>query len=65
MDGLIGGILEIVRFKYNSIFSILRLGIDGNLRVYIYLDKVDWGVWEVIFILFVWDSIYVMWDIEC
>lgn len=65
MDGSTGGTLEIARPKYNSTFSILRLGIDGNLRVYTYSDKVDWGAWEVTFTLFARDSTYAMWDTEC
>lgn len=40
------------RPKYNSTLSFLRLGIDGNVRVYTYDDKVDWGAWEMTFRLF-------------
>ena len=40
------------RPKYNSTFTFLRLGIDGNIRFFTYYDKVDWGAWEVTYILF-------------
>ncbi|OWM88593.1 hypothetical protein CDL15_Pgr002360 [Punica granatum] len=48
--------------KYNATLSFLRLGIDGNLKVYTYNDKVDWGAWEMTFALFDRDSI---WETEC
>ncbi|KAJ6314290.1 hypothetical protein OIU78_017871 [Salix suchowensis] len=38
--------------KYNSTLSFLRLGVDGNVKVYTYNDKVDIGAWEVTFTLF-------------
>ncbi|GFY88961.1 curculin-like (mannose-binding) lectin family protein [Actinidia rufa] len=31
------------RPKYNSTYSMLRVGMDGNLRVYTYDEHVDWG----------------------
>lgn len=40
------------RIKYNTTLSFLRLEIDGNLRIYTYNDKVDYGAWEVTFTLF-------------
>ncbi|RZC83841.1 hypothetical protein C5167_046629 [Papaver somniferum] len=42
------------RPKYNSTFSLLRLGSDGSLKIYTYYDKVLYGigVWEVTFNLF-------------
>ena len=46
----------LARPKYNSTLSFLRLGIDGNLRLYTYYDKVDWGAWEVTYTLFDRDS---------
>ncbi|XP_028059039.1 epidermis-specific secreted glycoprotein EP1-like [Camellia sinensis] len=42
----------LARPKYNSTLTLLRLGIDGNLRFYTYYDKVDWGAWEVTYALF-------------
>ena len=46
----------LVRPKYNSTLTILRLGIDGNIRLYTYYDKVDWRAWEVTYTLFDRDS---------
>ncbi|TYH30015.1 hypothetical protein ES288_A01G059900v1 [Gossypium darwinii] len=56
------GNLILIRPKYNSTLSILRLGIDGNLRVFTYYDKVDSQAWEETFTLFSRDSI---WGNEC
>ncbi|XVF78807.1 hypothetical protein PTKIN_Ptkin14bG0166600 [Pterospermum kingtungense] len=56
------GNLILTRPKYNSTLSILRLGIDGNLRVFTYYDKVDWRAWEETFTLFSRDS---TWGTEC
>ncbi|PPS05552.1 hypothetical protein GOBAR_AA15105 [Gossypium barbadense] len=56
------GNLILTRPKYNSTLSILRLGIDGNLRVFTYYDKVDSQAWEETFTLFSRDSI---WGTEC
>ncbi|KAL3733886.1 hypothetical protein ACJRO7_023266 [Eucalyptus globulus] len=58
----VGGGLTLVRPKYNSTFTILRLGIDGNLQAYTYYDKVDYRAWEVTFSLF---SREATWDTEC
>ncbi|PRQ31037.1 putative bulb-type lectin domain-containing protein [Rosa chinensis] len=58
----VGGILP-VRPKYNSTLTFLRLGIDGNIRLYTYSDKVDWGAWETTFTLF--DSDNYWWEGEC
>ncbi|GKU90983.1 hypothetical protein SLEP1_g4914 [Rubroshorea leprosula] len=44
--------LILTRPKYNSTLSILRLGIDGNLKVFTYYDPVDYRAWEVTFTLF-------------
>ncbi|KAK9674497.1 hypothetical protein RND81_12G236500 [Saponaria officinalis] len=65
VDGSTGGTSEIARPKYNSTLSLLRLGIDGNLRVYTYSDKVDWAAWEATFTLFSRDSPYALRDTEC
>ncbi|OMO92467.1 hypothetical protein COLO4_17559 [Corchorus olitorius] len=48
--------------KYNSTLSILRLGIDGNLRIFTYDDKVDIGAWEETFTFFSRDN---FWASEC
>ncbi|XP_010279128.1 PREDICTED: epidermis-specific secreted glycoprotein EP1-like [Nelumbo nucifera] len=40
------------RPKYNATYSMLRVESDGNLKIYTYSDKVDWGAWEVTFTLF-------------
>ncbi|KAM7252519.1 hypothetical protein ACFE04_024402 [Oxalis oulophora] len=47
-----GHTLNLARPKYNATLSILRLGIDGNLRVFTYYDKVDYRAWEETFTLF-------------
>lgn len=57
-----GGNLILGRPKYNATLSILRLGVDGNLRIFTYYDKVDWGAWEETFTLFSRDSV---WENEC
>ncbi|XP_022931552.1 epidermis-specific secreted glycoprotein EP1-like [Cucurbita moschata] len=46
----------LTRPKYNSTLTFLRLGIDGNLRLITYNDKVDWGPSEISFTLFDRDS---------
>ncbi|PRQ31034.1 hypothetical protein RchiOBHm_Chr5g0031051 [Rosa chinensis] len=46
-----GGV-NLSRPKYNTTLSFLRLDIDGNVRIYAYDDKVDWGAWELTFTLF-------------
>ncbi|KAI3441473.1 Bulb-type lectin domain-containing protein [Psidium guajava] len=58
----VGGGLILARPKYNATLTILRLGIDGNLRAYTYYDKVDYRAWEVTFSLFSRDG---DWDDEC
>ncbi|KAK3424487.1 hypothetical protein EUGRSUZ_F01236 [Eucalyptus grandis] len=58
----VGGGLTLARPKYNSTFTILRLGIDGNLQAYSYYDKVDYRTWEVTFSLFSQEA---TWDTEC
>ncbi|KAI6687198.1 hypothetical protein NL676_024026 [Syzygium grande] len=50
------------RPKYNSTLTMLRLGIDGNLRAYTYYDEVDYRAWEITFTLFSRDG---DWDTEC
>ncbi|XP_038898869.1 epidermis-specific secreted glycoprotein EP1-like isoform X1 [Benincasa hispida] len=42
----------LTRPKYNSTLTFLRLGIDGNVRLFTYNDKVDWGPSEISFTLF-------------
>lgn len=39
------------RPKYNSTYTMLRVDIDGNLRMYTYDENVDWGAWEVTYVL--------------
>ncbi|CAM8995286.1 unnamed protein product [Rhodiola kirilowii] len=57
-----GGVAQyLARPKYNATLSLLRLGIDGNIRIFTYFDKVDigWGAWEETYTLFDrenWDS---------
>ncbi|KAK3424484.1 hypothetical protein EUGRSUZ_F01233, partial [Eucalyptus grandis] len=50
------------RPKYNSTLTMLRLGIDGNLRAYTYNDHVFYRAWEITFTLFSRDG---DWDTEC
>ncbi|GAB2284392.1 hypothetical protein Dimus_018846 [Dionaea muscipula] len=64
-DGSRRGTIEIARPKYNATLSLLRLGRDGNLKVYTYDDNVDWGAWETTFTLFAKDSPYGIWETEC
>lgn len=42
----------LTRPKYNSTFSMLRVDMDGNLKIYTYNENVDWGAWEVTYALF-------------
>ncbi|XP_043690430.1 epidermis-specific secreted glycoprotein EP1-like [Telopea speciosissima] len=42
----------LARPKYNGTLSMLRVEYDGNLKIYTYYDKVDWGAWETTFSLF-------------
>lgn len=46
----------LARPKYNSTLTFLRLGMDGNLRLYTYYDRVDYRAWEVTYTLFTRDS---------
>ncbi|XP_047307610.1 epidermis-specific secreted glycoprotein EP1-like [Impatiens glandulifera] len=46
------GTLILSRPKYNTTYSMLRVDIDGNLRIYTYDPNVSWGAWEVTFQLF-------------
>ncbi|KAK3220270.1 hypothetical protein Dsin_014240 [Dipteronia sinensis] len=48
--------------KHNSTLSMLRLEIDGNLKLYTYNDKADGHAWEVTFNVFSRDS---DWANEC
>ncbi|KAL5577858.1 hypothetical protein UlMin_019557 [Ulmus minor] len=52
----------LVRPKYNSTLTFLRLGIDGNIKFYTYNDKVDYRPFEVTFTLFDRES---DWESEC
>ncbi|TXG66742.1 hypothetical protein EZV62_008017 [Acer yangbiense] len=58
-----GSIFNFARPKYNSTASFLRLGMDGNLMIYTYYDKVFWGGYEKTFSLFDRDSNG--WQTEC
>ncbi|KAF5188082.1 Ep1-like glycoprotein [Thalictrum thalictroides] len=42
----------LARPKYNSTYSFLRIGSDGDIKIYTFYDKVDWGAWEVTYSLF-------------
>jgi hypothetical protein len=57
-----GGII-LARPKYNATPTFLRLGIDGNVKLYTYNDKVDGAAWEVTFSLFDRDNW--IWETEC
>ncbi|XP_015065206.1 epidermis-specific secreted glycoprotein EP1-like [Solanum pennellii] len=35
------------RPKYNTTYTMFRVDMDGNLRMYTYEPNVDWGAWEV------------------
>ncbi|ESR55744.1 EP1-like glycoprotein 4 [Citrus sinensis] len=62
LDSSSGGSLILARPKYNATISFLRLGVDGNLRIFTYYDKVDSQPTEETFTLFDRDSI---WETEC
>ncbi|KAJ6770307.1 SECRETED GLYCOPROTEIN EP1 putative-RELATED [Salix purpurea] len=47
-----GGGSVLARPKFNATLSFLRIGIDGNLRIYSYNNKVDYMAWDVAFTLF-------------
>ncbi|XP_062109441.1 epidermis-specific secreted glycoprotein EP1-like [Humulus lupulus] len=57
-----GGNYILSRPNYNSTLSFLRLGIDGNVRLYTYYDHVDWRAWEVTLTIF--DRRWT-WESEC
>ncbi|KAE8677307.1 Epidermis-specific secreted glycoprotein EP1 [Hibiscus syriacus] len=57
-----GGTLRIGRPNYNSTLSFLRLGMDGNIRIFTYYDPVFEGAWQETFTLFKRDP---SWDDEC
>ncbi|XP_057952128.1 epidermis-specific secreted glycoprotein EP1-like [Malania oleifera] len=42
----------LARPKYNSTLSFIRVGSDGNVRIYTFYDNVDWGAWEETYTLF-------------
>ncbi|PIA27013.1 hypothetical protein AQUCO_08400050v1 [Aquilegia coerulea] len=44
--------------KFNSTLSILRVGLDGSLKVYSFYDRVQLGGWEVTFSAFDRDDLY-------
>ncbi|KAL6314786.1 hypothetical protein AAG906_027135 [Vitis piasezkii] len=50
------GNLVLYDSKVGRTLTFLRLDIDGNIRLYTYFDKVDWGAWEVTYTLFDRDS---------
>lgn len=41
----------LARPKYNSTYSMLRVDMDGNLRIYTYEEHVDWDAWETTYVL--------------
>ncbi|KAF3442402.1 hypothetical protein FNV43_RR16318 [Rhamnella rubrinervis] len=61
-DNTSAGNVLLGRPKYNGTASFIRIGIDGNVKIYTYYDKVSWGGWEVTFTLFDRESI---WETEC
>ncbi|ESR55748.1 EP1-like glycoprotein 4 [Citrus sinensis] len=62
LDSSVAGV-RLARPRYNSTISLLRLEMDGNLRIYTYDERVDWGPTEKTFTLFDRDS---DWEIsEC
>ncbi|XP_047336969.1 epidermis-specific secreted glycoprotein EP1-like [Impatiens glandulifera] len=46
---------SMARPNYNGTLSLLRLGIDGRLRIFTYNDKVDISAWEEVFTQFIND----------
>ncbi|KAF3676456.1 putative ER lumen protein retaining receptor-like [Capsicum annuum] len=40
------------RPKYNSTYTMFRVDMDGNLRMYTYEPNVDWGAWDTTYQLF-------------
>ena len=61
-DNSSGGSINLARPKYNATASFIRIGIDGNVKIYTYYDKVTYAGWEVTFTLFDRESI---WETEC
>ncbi|CAL8150833.1 unnamed protein product [Prunus armeniaca] len=58
------GTIYLAKTKYNSTSTFLRLGIDGNVKLYTYNDKIDFGAWEVTFSFFDRDN-SIWWENEC
>ncbi|BFG29059.1 hypothetical protein CerSpe_153330 [Prunus speciosa] len=58
------GTIYLAKTKYNSTLTFLRLGIDGNVKLYTYNDKIDFGAWEVTFSFFYTDN-SIWWENEC
>ncbi|KAI4388257.1 hypothetical protein MLD38_000601 [Melastoma candidum] len=58
------GNLILTRPKYNATLSFLRLGIDGNVKIYTYDDLVDYRAWDVTLSLFSKDE-FPDWESEC
>ncbi|KAK1351324.1 hypothetical protein POM88_054456 [Heracleum sosnowskyi] len=46
------GSASLSRAKYNATYSMLRISSDGNLKIYTYEEHVDYGAWEVTYVLF-------------
>ncbi|CAL2253757.1 unnamed protein product [Prunus armeniaca] len=58
------GTIYLAKTKYNSTSTFLRLGIDGNVKLYTYNDKIDFGAWEVTFSFFDRHN-SIWWENEC
>ncbi|ONI12452.1 hypothetical protein PRUPE_4G165700 [Prunus persica] len=58
------GTIYLAKTKYNSTSTFLGLGIDGNVKLYTYNDKIDFGAWEVTFSFFDRDN-SIWWENEC
>ncbi|KAI5333028.1 hypothetical protein L3X38_023158 [Prunus dulcis] len=58
------GTIYLAKTKYNSTSTFLRLGIDGNVKLYTYNDQIDFGAWEVSFSFFDRDN-SIWWENEC
>ncbi|KAF3442404.1 hypothetical protein FNV43_RR16320 [Rhamnella rubrinervis] len=61
-DNSSSGSILLGRPKYNATASFIRIGIDGNVKIYTYYDKVTYAGWEVTFTLFDRES---NWETEC
>ncbi|XP_021892953.1 epidermis-specific secreted glycoprotein EP1-like [Carica papaya] len=59
-----GGGVILARPKYNSTLTFLRLGIDGNVKLFTFYDKVDNGACEETFTMFKREPSF-LWDTEC